>query len=69
MQLSLHIYFFFLKEGESGEDRMKNLARVKLKLLNQSQEGGPNSAVHGEPLQLCLCGSVLMCVCLCFNQQ
>lgn len=48
---------------------MKNLARVKLKLLNQSQEGGPNSAVHGEPLQLCLCGSVLMCVCLCFNQQ
>lgn len=48
---------------------MKNLARVKLKILNHSQEGGPNSAVHGESLQVCLCVSVLMCVCLCFNQQ
>ena len=63
-----HIYTH-IKEGGSGENRMKNLVRVKLKILNQSQEGGPNPAVHGEPLQACLCVSVFLCVCLCSNQE
>ena len=65
---NIYMYIYVIKKGNQ-EKTMKNLARVKLKILNHSQEGGPNSAVHGESLQVCLCVSVLMCVCLCFNQQ
>ena len=54
-----------IKEGGLGEDRMKNLVRVKLKILNQSQEGGPNPAVHGEPLQACVCVCLCFCVSVC----
>ena len=42
---NIYIYIYIKKKGDQEKTE---------KILNHSQEGGPNSAVHGESLQVCL---------------